>query len=322
MATATDKYIYVKGAPELVLSVCDFDAQHLDKEEIESQLLSMQRRGMRTLALCYKPREGEEPLTEHNLPHDGYTLQAIVAIADPVRPDVPEAVDECRRAGIEVKIVTGDNAATAAEIARQIDILPSEGDIDPAAVITGKEWQQLTDYEAMERVEHIAVMSRARPADKQRLVDLLRQRGNVVAVTGDGTNDAPALHHAHVGLSLGSGTSVAKSASDITLLDDSFGSISKAPACGQSVGIAARDGRFDYRYGDASDSDADIVGEPDNGHFRGACPGFVASFARGDEREATAVDRFHHHKEGRATDSADIADILRSDVYHAHLLRA
>ena len=235
MATATDKYIYVKGAPELVLSVCDFDAQHLDKEEIESQLLSMQRRGMRTLALCYKPREGEEPLTEHNLPHDGYTLQAIVAIADPVRDDVPEAVDECRRAGIEVKIVTGDNAATAAEIARQIDILPREGDIDPAAVITGKEWQQLTDYEAMERVEHIAVMSRARPADKQRLVDLLRQRGNVVAVTGDGTNDAPALHHAHVGLSLGSGTSVAKSASDITLLDDSFGSISKAVMWGRSL---------------------------------------------------------------------------------------
>ena len=235
MATATDKYIYVKGAPELVLSVCDFDAQHLDKEEIESQLLSMQRRGMRTLALCYRPREGEEPLTEDNLPRDGYTLQAIVAIADPVRDDVPEAVDECRQAGIEVKIVTGDNAATAAEIARQIDILPREGDIDPAAVITGKEWQQLSDYEAMERVEHIAVMSRARPADKQRLVDLLRQRGNVVAVTGDGTNDAPALHHAHVGLSLGSGTSVAKSASDITLLDDSFGSISKAVMWGRSL---------------------------------------------------------------------------------------
>ncbi len=235
MATATDKYIYVKGAPELVLSMCDFDAKHLDKEDIEAQLLSMQRRGMRTLALCYKPREGEEPLTEDNLPRDGYTLQAIVAIADPVRPDVPGAVDECRRAGIEVKIVTGDNAATAAEIARQIDILPREGDIDPAAVITGKEWQQLTDYEAMERVEHIAVMSRARPADKQRLVDLLRQRGNVVAVTGDGTNDAPALHHAHVGLSLGSGTSVAKSASDITLLDDSFGSISKAVMWGRSL---------------------------------------------------------------------------------------
>lgn len=235
MATATDNYIYVKGAPELVLSVCDFDAQHLDKEDIEAQLLSMQRRGMRTLALCYKPREGEEPLTEHNLPHNGYILQAIVAIADPVRDDVPEAVEKCRQAGIEVKIVTGDNAATAAEIARQIDILPREGDIDPAAVITGKEWQQLTDYEAMERVEHIAVMSRARPADKQRLVDLLRQRGNVVAVTGDGTNDAPALHHAHVGLSLGSGTSVAKSASDITLLDDSFGSISKAVMWGRSL---------------------------------------------------------------------------------------
>ena len=235
MATATDKYIYVKGAPELILSMCDFDAQHLDEEQIEANLLSMQRRGMRTLALCCKQRESDKPLTEDNLPRNGYTLQAIVAIADPVRNDVPGAVDECRSAGIEVKIVTGDNAATAAEIARQIDILPREGDIDSAAVITGKEWQQLSDDEALERVEHIAVMSRARPADKQRLVDLLRQCGNVVAVTGDGTNDAPALHHAHVGLSLGSGTSVAKSASDITLLDDSFGSISKAVMWGRSL---------------------------------------------------------------------------------------
>ena len=250
MATATRDFIFVKGAPEIVLTMCenvtDNDNHNgvllrgdqrspFEAKAARESIRSLSERGMRTLALCRKNRSVAERLTEANLPHDGYTLQAIVAISDPVREDVPGAVEECRDAGIEVKMVTGDNAATAAEIARQIGILPKDGEVDADAVITGKEWGGLSDVEALERAGRLVVMSRARPHDKQRLVDLLRQRGNVVAVTGDGTNDAPALHHAHVGLSLGSGTSVAKSASDITLLDDSFGSISKAVMWGRSL---------------------------------------------------------------------------------------
>ena len=171
-------------------------------------------------------------------------LQAIAAIADPIRPDVPAAVQECRHAGIEVKVVTGDTAATALEIGKQIGVFEDEPENIGAdgsmtsldqQMITGEQWEALSDEEAYERAKDIRVMSRARPTDKQRLVAMLQKRGEVVAVTGDGTNDAPALHYAHVGLSLGSGTSVAKEASDMTLLDDSFKSIANAVMWGRSL---------------------------------------------------------------------------------------
>ena len=208
MTTTANGVTYIKGAPEVVMQMCDMTDE--ERHNAESQLRVWQQRAMRTLAIAQDK-----------------TLLAIVAISDPLREDVPAAVAQCRDAGIEVKIVTGDTVATAAEIARQIGI---EG-----RVITGTEFAALSDEEALEVVRDLKVMSRARPSDKQRLVALLQQRGEVVAVTGDGTNDAPALNHAHVGLSLGSGTNVAKNASDITLIDDSFRSIVQAVMWGRSL---------------------------------------------------------------------------------------
>ena len=208
MTTTANGVTYIKGAPEVVMQMCDMTDE--ERHSTESQLRVWQQRAMRTLAIAQDK-----------------TLLAIVAISDPLREDVPAAVAQCRDAGIEVKIVTGDTVATAAEIARQIGI---EG-----RVITGAEFAALSDEEALEVVRDLKVMSRARPSDKQRLVALLQQRGEVVAVTGDGTNDAPALNHAHVGLSLGSGTNVAKNASDITLIDDSFRSIVQAVMWGRSL---------------------------------------------------------------------------------------
>ena len=208
MTTTANGVTYIKGAPEVVMQMCDMTDE--ERHSTESQLQVWQQRAMRTLAIAQDK-----------------TLLAIVAISDPLREDVPAAVAQCRDAGIEVKIVTGDTVATAAEIARQIGI---EG-----RVITGAEFAALSDEEALEVVRDLKVMSRARPSDKQRLVALLQQRGEVVAVTGDGTNDAPALNHAHVGLSLGSGTNVAKNASDITLIDDSFRSIVQAVMWGRSL---------------------------------------------------------------------------------------
>ena len=157
----------------------------------------------------------------------------VVAISDPIRPDVPAAVAKCQSAGIGVKIVTGDTPGTATEIARQIGLWKPED--TERNRITGAAFAELTDEEALDRVMDLKIMSRARPTDKQRLVQLLQQKGAVVAVTGDGTNDAPALNHAQVGLSMGTGTSVAKEASDITLLDDSFNSIGTAVMWGRSL---------------------------------------------------------------------------------------
>lgn len=206
---------FVKGAPEIVMGMCHLSREK--KEEIEIHLLSYQQRAMRTLAFAVNGK-----------------LQGIAAISDPVREDVPVAVESCERAGIEVKIVTGDTSATATEIGRQIGLFKKISPTSDSA-ITGAEWAALSDEEAFERAPMIRVMSRARPTDKQRLVEMLQKRGEVVAVTGDGTNDAPALHYAHVGLSLGSGTSVAKEASDMTLIDDSFGSIVNAVMWGRSL---------------------------------------------------------------------------------------
>ncbi|WP_337636765.1 calcium-translocating P-type ATPase, PMCA-type [Hallella sp.] len=213
---------FVKGAPEMVLDMCAPDAP--ERQRAEEVLAHYQQQAMRTLAFAYAI--GDEP----------FRLQGVVAISDPVRPDVLPAVAECQRAGIQVKVVTGDTSATAIEIARQIGVWPAHGEREEATWhITGTEWASLSDEEAFKRCMALRVMSRARPTDKQRLVEMLQRHGEVVAVTGDGTNDAPALNHAHVGLSLGSGTSVAKQASDITLLDDSFHAIANAVMWGRSL---------------------------------------------------------------------------------------
>ena len=188
---------------------------------------------MRTLAFAYKEISNDTSTFDLKTCGKELTLQAIAAISDPLREEVPGAVRECARAGIDVKIVTGDTSATAIEIARQIGIW--HDDIPDGAQITGPDFAALSDEEAYQRVEALKVMSRARPTDKQRLVNMLQKHGEVVAVTGDGTNDAPALNHAHVGLSLGSGTSVAKNASDMTLIDDSFRSIVSAVQWGRSL---------------------------------------------------------------------------------------
>ena len=222
------KRTYIKGAPEIIASLCGLAEPQLS--HLREVLLGYQRQAMRTLAFAWRDGDFSE--------EGGYTFQGIAAISDPVREDVPSAVSTCRGAGIKIKVVTGDTSATAVEIARQIGIWPKEDTTQAEELcwhITGSDFAALSDEEAYDRVEDIRVMSRARPTDKQRLVQLLQKHGEVVAVTGDGTNDAPALNHAHVGLSLGSGTSVAKQASDITLLDDSFHSIANAVMWGRSL---------------------------------------------------------------------------------------
>lgn len=245
-----ETYLFVKGAPEIVMKKCIIEDRMM--RQTAEELDEWQHKAMRTLAFAYKKIEASIMRTSRTstaevvalLDANDLQLQAIAAIADPIRPDVPAAVQECRHAGIEVKMVTGDTAATALEIGKQIGVFEDEPENIGAdgsltsldqQMITGEQWEALSDEEAYERAKDIRVMSRARPTDKQRLVAMLQKRGEVVAVTGDGTNDAPALHYAHVGLSLGSGTSVAKEASDMTLLDDSFKSIANAVMWGRSL---------------------------------------------------------------------------------------
>lgn len=234
------KVLYMKGAPEIVLSKCKtVETSEGEKpvseytRQIEEQLLAYQNQAMRTLGFAYKIINEDNNLPIPELADTGLIFLGFVAISDPVREDVPAAVAECLNAGIQVKIVTGDTTATAREIARQIGIWKPE-DTDEN-IITGTDFEALPDNEAFERVKKLKVMCRARPTDKQRLVELLQKDGQIVAVTGDGTNDAPALNHANVGLSMGTGTSVAKEASDITLLDDSFKSIATAVMWGRSL---------------------------------------------------------------------------------------
>lgn len=252
------KVLYVKGAPEIVLGKCKdvlLDGKRMDTEEyrptVEAQLLGYQNMAMRTLGFAFRIIDEKEELKIRNEMRGNDTtgdsrlsilnyqlvedlsFLGVVAISDPVRPDVPAAVEKCRSAGIDVKIVTGDTPGTATEIARQIGLWQPE-DTEHNR-ITGAAFAELTDEEALNCVMDLKIMSRARPTDKKRLVQLLQQKGAVVAVTGDGTNDAPALNHAQVGLSMGTGTSVAKEASDITLLDDSFNSISTAVMWGRSL---------------------------------------------------------------------------------------
>ena len=235
------KVLYVKGAPEIVLGKCKdviLDGKRVDAVEyrstVEKQLLGYQNMAMRTLGFAFKivedtdTRDCVELVADHDL-----SFLGVVAISDPIRQDVPAAVSKCQSAGIDIKIVTGDTPGTATEIARQIGLWKPED--TERNRITGAAFAELADEEALDRVLDLKVMSRARPMDKQRLVQLLQQKGAVVAVTGDGTNDAPALNHAQEGLSMGTGTSVAKEASDITLLDDSFHSIATAVMWGRSL---------------------------------------------------------------------------------------
>lgn len=226
--------LYVKGAPEVVLSLCDKIQNDYSKNDINSQLESYQKQAMRTLGFAYKILEDDEKVIENNsVKTKGLIFSGIVAISDPIRPDVPGAVKECVNAGINIKIVTGDTSATAREIGRQIGLWTDNDTAENE--ITGTEFAELSDEELLERVQKLKIISRARPMDKARLVRALQAKGEVVAVTGDGTNDAPALKSAHVGLSMGDGTSVAKEASDITIIDNSFGSIAKAVMWGRSL---------------------------------------------------------------------------------------
>ncbi|MDE6485566.1 MAG: calcium-translocating P-type ATPase, PMCA-type [Duncaniella sp.] len=223
--------LYVKGAPEIVYGLCR-KGSSAEETEVADTLRGYQEQGMRTLALAYADLP-ENTVVNFDAPLPELTLVGIVAISDPVRDDVPDAVAECVQAGIEIKIVTGDTPATAREIGRQIGLW-TENDGD-GNIITGPEFAKLSDDELLKVVPRLKIIARARPIDKKRLVETLRRLDEVVAVTGDGTNDAPALKAAHVGLSMGDGTSVAKEASDITIIDNSFASIGKAVMWGRSL---------------------------------------------------------------------------------------
>ncbi|MBQ4063735.1 MAG: calcium-translocating P-type ATPase, PMCA-type [Bacteroidaceae bacterium] len=239
------KVLYVKGAPEIVLSLCnqvaeqggEYGTVESNRENIEARLLEYQSKAMRTLGFAYQVLDGDTPDAPYEdgrlSPAVNLTFLGFVAISDPVRADVPNAVQRCLSAGIDVKIVTGDTRGTASEIGRQIGICTAS--TPDADIITGPDFEALSDAEAAQRVMSLKIMCRARPMDKQRLVRLLQEQGAVVAVTGDGTNDAPALKAAQVGLSMGDGTSVAKEASDITIIDNSFGSITRAVMWGRSL---------------------------------------------------------------------------------------
>lgn len=238
MATAVSnasgrRMLYVKGAPEIVFGMSD-DACGTSRAEIDRELLEFQNQGMRTLGFaCKSLDDGEDPVKDGKIVANGLTFMGIASISDPIRPDVADAVKDVNDAGINVKIVTGDTPATAREIGRQIGIWT---DTDSAeAIITGQEFEALDDEQLLQRVEGLKIIARARPMDKKRLVEALQSKGEVVAVTGDGTNDAPALKAAQVGLSMGDGTSVAKEASDITIIDNSFSSIGKAVMWGRSL---------------------------------------------------------------------------------------
>lgn len=233
VARKGQRILYVKGAPEIVFAMCQ--TADVERREIDRQLAVYQQRAMRTLGFAYQILEPGAPLpiVNHKLQASCLHFIGIAAIADPVRSDVPQAINECMEAGIKVKIVTGDTPGTAREIARQIGLW-NDHDTDQS-IITGPEFEALSDEEVRLRVEQLKIIARARPMDKRRLVEALQKNGEVVAVTGDGTNDAPALRAAHVGLSMGDGTSVAKEASDITIIDNSFSSIGKAVMWGRSL---------------------------------------------------------------------------------------
>ena len=234
-STDGKRILYVKGAPEIVFGMCG-DTAGVTKEEIDARLLEYQGMAMRTLGFAYSelPSDGKEVLNNGKIEFGNLTFLGIVAISDPVRADVPDAVREVLNAGIKVKIVTGDTPGTAKEIGRQVGLWDDAVDSD-VNIITGPEVAGMSDEELRDRVGELKIIARARPLDKKRLVEALQANNEVVAVTGDGTNDAPALRAAHVGLSMGDGTSVAKEASDITIIDNSFSSIGRAVMWGRSL---------------------------------------------------------------------------------------
>lgn len=241
MATVVDsalmpgrRILYVKGAPEIVFAMCRTMGEGATRERIENQLLDYQNHAMRTLGFAFQMLDkGDVAISNGRVTATRLHFIGITAIADPVRSDVPDAIKECLDAGINIKIVTGDTPATAREIGRQIGLWTS-ADSD-RNIMTGPEFAALNDEQLLQRVHELKIIARARPMDKKRLVETLQRLNQVVAVTGDGTNDAPALRAAHVGLSMGDGTSVAKEASDITIIDNSFSSIGKAVMWGRSL---------------------------------------------------------------------------------------
>jgi Ca2+-transporting ATPase len=231
--------LYVKGASEVLLDLStgiyreeEIQTVAANKNELEQQLFAFQEKAMRTLGFAYMEVEDPSIKIEELLTRKALVFYGFVAIADPVRHEVPQAIEDCKKSGIDVKIVTGDTSATAIQIAREIGIWE---DATQQAHLTGTAFASMTDEELKPQLKNLKVLSRSKPTDKQRLVHLLQEQQEVVAVTGDGTNDAPALNHAQVGLSMGSGTSVAKDASDITIIDDSFASITKAVMWGRSL---------------------------------------------------------------------------------------
>lgn len=233
-----DKYVlYVKGAPEIVMNFCNDGGKFnsdISQEEYFQKLAQYQSQAMRTIGFAYKVFDTEISVFQNGqLTETGLTFMGVVAISDPIRTDVRNAIKECLKAGIQVKIITGDTPGTAKEIARQIGLWDVSSTDENH--ISGTEFASLSDQELRKKISKIKIVSRARPLDKARLVSLLQQQGEVVAVTGDGTNDAPALKTAQVGLSMGDGTSVAKEASDITIIDNSFSSIGKAVMWGRSL---------------------------------------------------------------------------------------
>lgn len=231
-ATNGKAYVFVKGAPEILLGMSD--VSEADKKAYETNLQNYQNKAMRTLGLAYaEVKESEKVIENGKLNANGLTFVGVFAISDPIRKEVPAAIKECLNAGVQVKIVTGDTSGTAKEIGRQIGLW-NETDTDKN-ILTGGEFAAMSDEELKDRVVDIKILSRARPNDKERLVKLLKQRGQVVAATGDGTNDAPALNAADVGLSMGDGTAVAKEASDMTIQDNSFSTIANAVMWGRSL---------------------------------------------------------------------------------------
>ncbi|MFA6871086.1 MAG: cation-translocating P-type ATPase [Bacteroidaceae bacterium] len=249
MATIVDspqfnrRVLYIKGASEIVMGLCSWVMKDGEKKNIQTEeesiansLVKDQSKGMRTLALAYYIlEEGDTASIDELIAAKKSSFYGLIAIEDPIRKEVPAAIQQCLHAGVQVKIVTGDTMITAKNVAVNIGLWKAQEDTDALQTMTGKEFAAMSDSDLLERIQSLKILSRARPLDKQRLVALLKQKGEVVAVTGDGTNDAPALHHAHVGLSMGSGTSVAKEASDITIMDDSFASISYAIKWGRSL---------------------------------------------------------------------------------------
>ena len=227
------KILYVKGAPEIVMGMSNHFKSHTRKS-YEQELDNYQHQAMRTLGFAYTiVNDDETVIKDGKVIAKDLNFLGVVGIEDPVREDVKDAIEQCMNAGIEVKIITGDTLATAVEIGKQIGIW--DKNCNDTNAIDGSHFAVLTDEELLERVESLKIISRARPMDKKRLVEALQKKSHVVAVTGDGTNDAPALNAAHVGLSMGSGTNVAKEASDITIIDNSFASIARAVKWGRSL---------------------------------------------------------------------------------------